>query len=102
MILVHGSVTAKESSFDEILALSQEHVVRSRLEPGCIAHAVHRDTENSLRLVFVEQWESQSALWDHFKVPASRVFGKALQALAQEAPAIVMYEATPLQIPGKG
>ena len=34
MIVVTGSVTAREDSFDEILRLSQEHVNRSRAEPG--------------------------------------------------------------------
>ena len=42
MILVHGHVVARVGAFDEALALSQEHVARSRAEPGCIAHAVHR------------------------------------------------------------
>ena len=56
MIVVTGSVTAREDSLDEIRALSLEHVHRSRKEPGCISHAVHVDCENPLRLVFIEQW----------------------------------------------
>ena len=101
MIVVLGHVVAKADSFFEALALSQEHVARSRAEPGCIAHAVHQDTENPQRLVFVEQWESQAALWEHFKVPASRAFAKALAGLAAEPPAMAMYESTPLAMPGK-
>jgi quinol monooxygenase YgiN len=57
MIVVTGSVTAREDSFDEILRLSREHVNRSRTEPDCIAHAVHVDCENPLRLVFFERWD---------------------------------------------
>ena len=68
MILVTGSVTAREDSFDEILRLSQEHVNRSRAEPGCIAHAVHVDCENPLRLVFFERWADRDALLKHFCV----------------------------------
>jgi quinol monooxygenase YgiN len=102
MILVHGSVVAREASFAEALALSQQHVARSRAEPGCIAHAVHRDTENPLRLVFVEQWASQAALWDHFKLPASRAFAKALAGLAAEAPEMTLFEATTIDVPGRG
>jgi quinol monooxygenase YgiN len=102
MIIVLGSVVAREGRVNEALSLSQEHVARSRAEPGCIAHAVHQDTENPLRLVFVEQWVSQAALWEHFKVPESRTFAKALAALAQEEPSIAIYEATPVQVPGKG
>jgi len=102
MILVHGSVVARAGCFDEALALSQHHVARSRAEPGCIAHAVHRDTENPQRLVFVEQWASQAALWEHFKLPASRAFAKALAALAAEAPEMSLYEATRIEVPGRG
>jgi quinol monooxygenase YgiN len=101
MILVHGSVVAREGSFTEALALSQEHVARSRAEPGCIAHAVHQDTENPQRLVFVEQWASQAALWEHFKVPASRAFAKALAGLAAVAPEMTLYEATTIKVPGR-
>jgi quinol monooxygenase YgiN len=51
--------------------------------------------------VFVEQWANQEALWEHFKVPESRAFAKGLAALAQEEPSIAIYEATPVQVPGK-
>jgi len=101
MIIVLGSVVAKEGRLNEALSLSQEHVARSRVEPGCIAHAVHQDTENASRLVFVEQWANQAALWEHFKVPASRAFARALAALAQEEPSMAICEATQVQLPGK-
>jgi quinol monooxygenase YgiN len=55
MIVVTGSVTAREDSLDKVRELSLEHVHRSRKEPGCIAHAVHVDCEYPLRLVFIEQ-----------------------------------------------
>ena len=101
MVLVLGSVVAQEGHVAEALALSQEHVARSRAEPGCIAHAVHRDTENRSRLVFVEQWADQAALWEHFRVPATRAFAKALAGLAAERPSMALFEATPVQVPGK-
>lgn len=98
MILVTGSVTALPGRFDEALALSQQHVARSRAEPGCLAHAVHRDTENPQRLVFVEQWADLAALMVHFKVPESRAFGKALASLAAEPPTIQVFDATPVPV----
>jgi quinol monooxygenase YgiN len=85
MIVVTGSVTARQDSFDEIRRLSLEHVHRSRGEPGCISHAVHVDCENPLRLVFIEQWTDHAALQAHFAVPASRYFVRALQPLAAAA-----------------
>ena len=93
MIVVTGSVTAREDSLGEISKLSLEHVHRSRREPGCISHAVHVDCENSLRLVFVEQWADRAALLVHFAVPASRDFVRALQPLAAAATTIEIYDA---------
>ncbi|WP_457389228.1 putative quinol monooxygenase [Roseateles sp. P5_E1] len=60
MILVLGHITAHPEHFEEVLQLSRQHVERSRAEPGCLVHAVHRDTENPLRLVFVEQWSDMA------------------------------------------
>jgi len=93
MILVLGSVKVHEGKLDAALALSQEHVVRSRLETGCIAHAVHRDTEDDARLVFVERWTDAEALYAHFNVPASKQFVRDLSALCSEQPAMTIYRA---------
>jgi quinol monooxygenase YgiN len=94
MIVVTGSVTAKQDCFDEARRLSLEHVRRSRGEPGCISHAVHVDCENPLRLVFVEQWADRAALLAHFAVPDSRHFVRALQPLAAAVTTIEIYDAT--------
>ena len=98
MIIVTGSILAKPGHDEALLAASLEHVRRSRTEPGCIAHAVHRDAENPLRLVFVEEWADREALLAHFAVPASRAFVKAAAAFAASAPAMQIYEAQPLKL----
>jgi quinol monooxygenase YgiN len=97
MIVVTGSVTAREETFDEVRQLSLEHVHRSRTEPGCISHAVHIDCEDPLRLVFIEQWADRATLLAHFAVPASRNFVRALQPLAAAATTIQLYDATQLE-----
>jgi quinol monooxygenase YgiN len=97
MIVVTGSVTARQNSFEEVRKLSLEHVRRSRGEPGCISHAVHADCENPLRLVFLEQWADRTALLNHFAVPASREFVRSLQSLAAAATTIELYDATKLE-----
>jgi quinol monooxygenase YgiN len=97
MILVTGSVTARAEFLNEVRQLSLEHVHRSRNEPGCIAHAVHIDCENPLRLVFVEQWTDSAALLAHFAVPASRDFVRALQPLAATATTLEIYDAARLE-----
>jgi len=98
MIVVTGSVTARDDSFEEVSRLSLEHVRRSRKEPGCLSHAVHVDCENPLKLVFVEQWTDRAALLAHFAVPASREFVRALQPLASATTTLEVYEATPVKL----
>lgn len=93
MILVTGSVTARPDTFDEVLRLSLEHVARSRTEPGCISHDVHTDCQNPLRLFFFEQWDSEAVLRDHFAVPASRDFVRALKKLEVETTGTLIYRA---------
>jgi quinol monooxygenase YgiN len=96
MIVVLGSVVAKDGKLEELLAISLQHVARSRLEPGCISHGVSRDGEDARRLVFVEQWGDRAALAAHFAVPASRAFVKSVLTLAAEPPSMAVYDATPL------
>ena len=94
MILVLGSVVARKECYPQALALSREHVERSRSERGCISHAVHQDVDNPLRLVFVEQWSDQASLAEHFRLSASREFVKSLRELAMAAPTIEILEAS--------
>jgi quinol monooxygenase YgiN len=97
MIVVTGSVTARQDTFEDVRRLSLEHVQRSRTEPGCISHAVYVDCENPLRLVFFEQWADRAALLAHFAVPASREFVRSLQTLAAAGTTIELYDATRLE-----
>ena len=98
MIIVTGSVKARPETRDEILRLSLEHVHRSRLEPGCLLHSVHRDVEDDDRFVFVEHWVDRDALKAHFRVPASGAFASALGQLAAEPPTLEIYDAAPLEL----
>lgn len=93
MILVTGSILAREDSFEEVLRLSLEHVERSRKEPGCISHAVHVDCQNQLRLFFFEQWADEPALRTHFAVPATHEFVKALKDRIVETSGAEIYRA---------
>ncbi len=94
MIIVTGSIVARPDTIDPLITASLEHVRRSRREPGCVSHAVHRDVENPLRLVFFEQWADRDALMAHFRVPDSLAFVQRAGTLAAEAPQMAMFEAT--------
>ena len=95
MIIVTGSVRARPETLEKVLALSLEHVHRSREEPGCLLHSVHQDVEDPLTVVFLEHWESRDALNAHFAVPASGDFVTKVSALAADRPTLNIYEATP-------
>jgi quinol monooxygenase YgiN len=96
MLIVIGSVIARPETLDELVSISQEHVARSLKEPGCQAHAVHRDLANPLRLVFVERWGDLPSLLAHFKVPESIAFARALTALVATPPEMKIYNASEL------
>jgi quinol monooxygenase YgiN len=93
VIIVTGSVQADPASVDQVLELSLAHVRRSRLEPGCLLHSVHRDVEDPMRLVFLEHWVDADALRTHFRVPASNGFVREVAALAAAPPEMAIYEA---------
>jgi|SRR5712671_3741208 len=97
MILVVGSIIAAEGKFEQALALSREHVLRSRTEPGCLSHDVHRDVENPYRLVFVEQWSDRTALQAHFREPTALNFVRLIKKLGGAVPQIDIYDANPLR-----
>ncbi|MFO1328547.1 MAG: putative quinol monooxygenase [Rubrivivax sp.] len=99
MLIVLGSVLARHDTLEEARRLSTAHVERSRQEPGCLAHAVHIDVDEPLRLVFVERWTDWDALRAHFQVPASVAFARDLARLGAAAPEMTIYEATPSRMP---
>jgi quinol monooxygenase YgiN len=99
MLIVLGSVLARADTFDEARRLSQEHVVRSRAEPGCLSHAVHADLDEPLRLVFIERWADGDALRAHFKVPASAAFARDMARLGATPTEMTVYEASASPMP---
>jgi quinol monooxygenase YgiN len=93
VLIVTGSIHARPDTIDEAEELSLDHVRRSRREPGCLAHSVHRDVEDPLHLVFVEQWTDADALRAHFSVPASHEFVRQASALADRRPEMTVFTA---------
>lgn len=91
MLIVTGSVIARDGAFDALLEASQAHVGRSRTEPGCISHAVYRDTGNPLRLFFFERWESRAHLDAHFQTAGTATFLAATRDLVAGKPDLDIY-----------
>jgi quinol monooxygenase YgiN len=91
MLVVIGSILAREDSFDEVLRSCIEHVERSRQEPGCISHDVHVDCQNPMRLFFFEKWADEAALRTHFAVDGSKAFVKSLKGRIVETSGTKIY-----------
>ena len=92
MMIVKGAVVARPDSFETLLEASLDHVARSRLEPGCLAHSVCLDCENPLRLVFLGQWADRPALERHFRQPASAMFSDAVLCLASSTAPLEIFD----------
>lgn len=93
MIIVWGSAEARPECCEEALALSLQHVLRSRVEPGCISHTVSVDGEDRRRLNFYEEWEDLNALHRHFAVKESAEFVAQLTALCSGQPNLKIFDA---------
>lgn len=98
MLIVTGSVQVRPEAIDAAIEVSLEHVRRSRLEPGCLLHSVHRDVEDPLRLVFLEHWTDADALQAHFRVPESGAFVTQLGELTASRPEMSIYAAERAQL----
>jgi quinol monooxygenase YgiN len=91
MLVVTGSILAREDSFDDVLRSCIEHVERSRREAGCISHDVHVDCQNPMRLFFFERWTDEAALRAHFAVEGSKAFVKSLKGRIVETSGTKIY-----------
>ena len=99
MIIVFGRVDVAPDHLEQARRIAREHVARSRAEPGCVSHAVYDDPDRPGQLVFVEEWESEQALMQHFAVPASIGFARELARLAASEPVIRLLHAKELPFP---
>jgi quinol monooxygenase YgiN len=88
MIVVVGRVQTDPQRREECVRVGQAVARASRAEAGCLAYAVHADTEDPNRVVFVEEWESQEALDAHFATEHVATFMAAIQATLAAPPEV--------------
>jgi quinol monooxygenase YgiN len=66
MIVVVGRVRTDAERRARLIEVGQRVAIASRREAGCISYALHQDTEDENAFVFVEEWENETALRQHF------------------------------------
>jgi quinol monooxygenase YgiN len=80
MIVVVERVQTDAVKRAELIRVGQTVAAASRQEPGCITYRLYEDTERENAFVFVEEWESDDALRQHFASPHIAVFLEAIRA----------------------
>jgi quinol monooxygenase YgiN len=80
MIVVLGRVQTDAERRADLIRIGQAVAAASRLEAGCISYRVYEDTERENEFVFVEEWESEEALRQHFATPHIASFMQAVPA----------------------
>jgi quinol monooxygenase YgiN len=80
MIVVVGRVQTDANRREELIRVGQTVAAASRQEPGCTSYRLYEDTERENEFVFVEEWESEAALRQHFASPHVALFLDAIRA----------------------
>ena len=86
MIVVVGRVQTDPARRETVLEIGQANARASRGDPGCISYRFYEDTERANEFVFIEEWESEEALQQHFATPHIAEFMRALPAALTAPP----------------
>jgi quinol monooxygenase YgiN len=86
MIVVVGRVITDAEKRDELIRVGQAVASSSRREAGCISYRIYEDSELENEFVFVEEWDSDAALKEHFGTPHLREFMQAVPATITAPP----------------
>ena len=86
MIVVTGRVQIPDASRERFVELATTMCRRSREDDGCIGYRVYADLEQPERYVFIEEWESDDALQQHFARAHTQEFLRDLAGLLGESP----------------
>ena len=102
-VVVVAVVTAAEGKGPEVEALMAGSLIPStHAEAGCITFALHRDLGNPHRLVLVERWAGRQALDEHLSTDHLAAFRAAVAPLSAAPAQVIVMEALPAGIAGKG
>jgi quinol monooxygenase YgiN len=86
MIVVVGKVRTDEGRRADLVRAGQAVAQASRDEAGCLGYRLFQDSEDPDAYVFVEEWESQQALDEHFATPHVAAFMAAITSTLSAPP----------------
>jgi quinol monooxygenase YgiN len=80
MIVVVGRVRTDAEKRADLVRIAQAVVTASREDEGCISYRFYEDTEIANDFVFIEEWENDEALRQHFATAHIAEFMRAVPA----------------------
>jgi quinol monooxygenase YgiN len=86
MIVVVGRVRTDAEKRADLMRIAQAVVTASRQDEGCISYRFYEDTEIANDFVFIEEWESDDALQNHFATRHIAEFKRAVPAALVSPP----------------
>lgn len=92
MIVVIGRVSTDTAKRAELIDVAQNVASASRQEDGCISYRIYEDTERANDFVFVEEWETEEALQQHFRTPHIGEFMQAIPRTIVAAPDVKFHQ----------
>ena len=101
-VVVVGAFKANPGKEDEALEAFKALVEPTHGEEGCILYALHRGTDDSGRLAFIERWESRELLDAHLASDHVAAALERADELWGENGEITVYESVPGGQPAKG
>ena len=92
MVVVVAKNVIKAERTEKFLRLAQELIEETRREKGCIEYALMRDSESSNILTFIEKWQTEGHLKDHFETQHFKRIVPMLGELTERETEINIYE----------
>ena len=92
MVALIAKMKIKEGKMDEATELFRDLVPKVAAEEGTVAYAVCRDKVHPDLLVVVERYRDKEAIQAHSSTPHFKEFSKALGALLDGKPDIIILE----------
>jgi quinol monooxygenase YgiN len=94
MIIVHAYIEVKNGTAEEFIKAAGKCVEATRKETGNSSYTLYTDSQNPLKFVVVEEWESKAALDAHMQTPHFAAFGEEIGDLLAAPLDIKVYEAS--------
>ena len=93
MIRLNAFFTLKEgASTEDVLAITNELVAKSRQDEGCLGYDLFQSTTNPQIFMFCESWENADVLDKHSKAPHFTSAVPSLGALTADGLKIERFE----------